>query len=39
MKKNEGKEQKGWFIPMISETLDASIIRNELAGKRVDEQI
>ena len=33
--KNEAKEQKGGFLPMLLETLAASILGNSLAGKEV----
>ena len=33
--KNEAKEQKGRFLPMLLETLAASILGNSLAGKEV----
>ena len=31
--KNEAKEQKGGFLPMLSEILAASILGNALTGK------
>ena len=33
--KNEAKEQKGRFLPMLLRTLAASILGNTLTGKRV----
>ena len=33
--KNEAKEQKGGFLPMLLGTLAASILANALAGRRV----
>ena len=33
--KNEAKEQKGGFLPMLLETLAGSILGNSLAGKEV----
>ena len=33
--KNEAKEQKGGFLPMLLGTLAASILRNALTGKAV----
>ena len=33
--KNETKEQKGGFLPILLETLTVSILGNALAGKEV----
>ena len=33
--KNEAKEQKGGFLPMLSEILAASILGNALTGKEL----
>ena len=33
--RNETKQQKGWFLGMVLDTLGASLLGNLLAGKRV----
>ena len=33
--KNETKEQKGWFLSMLLDTLGASLLGNILAGKGI----
>ena len=33
--KDEAKEQKGWFLSMLLDTLGASLLGNMLAGKGV----